>query len=263
MKHHFGAQPFEIPAMYEECLKIGERLRPFISDVRGVLVQALKHKRPILFEGAQGTLLDVDHGTYPYVTSSNTVSGGAMTGCGLGPQAVSQVIGITKAYTTRVGQGPFPSEIEKSEPTTAEYIRKTGNEFGATTGRARRVGWLDLVALKYAVEVNGITGLALMKGDVLNGMEAVKVCVDYRLRGNSLYDLPSCIEDLERVEPVYDVLPGWPNYDVSKVKSVADLPPELQSYIHKIEAFLGVPVILLSTGPGREETLQLRDPFRG
>ena len=263
LKHHFQAPPIDTGKIFDECLKLGERLKPFISDVRGILVQAMKHSRPILFEGAQGTLLDVDHGTYPYVTSSNTVSGGAFTGCGVGPHAVKQVIGITKAYTTRVGQGPFPTEIETTEPETAEFIRKVGAEFGATTGRARRVGWLDLVAVKYAVEVNGLTGLALMKADVLQDMDHVKVCVDYRLNGNSIYDLPSCIEDLEKIEPVYEVMPAWPKYDTKKVKAFADLPPELRDYIYKIEAFLGVPVVLLSTGPGREETLQVKDPFEG
>ena len=179
----------ELEPLYEDCLKLGERLKPYVADVRGILVEALEQKRPILFEGAQGTLLDVDHGTYPYVTSSNTVSGGAITGSGVARSAVDQVIGITKAYTTRVGTGPFPTEIEETE-TTAERIRKVGEEFGATTGRPRRMGWLDLVALKYAVEVNGLTGLALMKADVLQDFDHVKVCTAYRLGGNTLYDLP-------------------------------------------------------------------------
>lgn len=261
LQHYFGQRPVELEPLYQECLKLGERLKPFVSDVRLLLVNAMKQNRPILFEGAQGTLLDVDHGTYPYVTSSNTVAGGASTGTGLGLNIASEVIGIAKAYTTRVGTGPFPTEMENSEPETAKRIRDVGAEYGATTGRPRRTGWLDLVALKYAVETNGITGLALMKSDVLKGFDEVKVCTAYRFGGNTLYDLPSCVEDLERVEPVYDVMPGWPAYDAAKAKSMADLPMEMQQYVRKIEEFLGVPIVLMSTGPGREETLVLKDPF--
>src|SRR6185437_3913483 len=205
----------------------------------------------------------VDHGTYPFVTSSNTVAAGALTGSGVGINSVNRVIGITKAYTTRVGTGPFPTEMEKSEPETAERIRKVGAEFGSTTGRPRRTGWLDLVALKYAVEVNGITGLALMKSDVLQNFEAIGVCVAYKLDGKTLTDLPSCIEDLERVEPVYEKLPGWGDFDTKNVRSMADLPKNLQGYVRYIEKALGVPVVLMSTGPGREETLLLSDPFQG
>jgi adenylosuccinate synthase len=261
LKHHFGSPAIELEPLYQECLKLGERLRPFVADVRGILVKALKERKPVLFEGAQGTLLDVDHGTYPYVTSSNTVSGGAMTGSGVGPQAVQQVIGITKAYTTRVGTGPFPTEIENTEKETAERIRKVGAEFGATTGRPRRTGWLDLIAMKYAVEVNGITGLALMKSDVLQDFDEVKVCTAYKLDGKVLHDLPSCVEDLERVEPVYESHPGWAKYDPKVVKTVAELPKELRAYMAMIEERLGVPIVLMSTGPGREETLVIRDPF--
>lgn len=261
LKHHFKVEPIDLKPIYEECLKLAERLRPYVTDVRGLLVGALKQNKPILFEGAQGTLLDVDHGTYPYVTSSNTVAGGALTGAGFGPSRATQVIGIMKAYTTRVGAGPFPSEIEASEPAMAERIRKIGAEFGATTGRPRRTGWNDLVALKYAVEVNGITGLALMKADVLNSFEEIRVCTAYKLDGRTLTDLPSCIEDLERVEPVYETIPGWPSYDVSKVRGLTDLPKELQAYIRLIEQRLETPVVLLSIGPGREETLEFSNAF--
>lgn len=263
MKHLFGAPLIEFNPLFEECLKLGERLKPFVTDVHGVLVNALQQKRPILFEGAQGTLLDVDHGTYPYVTSSNTVAGGALTGSGVGLKSQTQVIGITKAYTTRVGTGPFPTEIEGTEEQEiADRIRKIGHEFGATTGRPRRTGWLDLVALKYAVEVNGLTGLALMKADVLQSFDYVKVCTTYRLGGNTVYDLPSCIEDLEKVKPDYEVLPGWGSFNPKEVESMKDLPFELQDYVRKIEDFLNVPVILMSVGPGREETLVRVDPFQ-
>ena len=262
LKHHYHAEEIQLEPIFQECLKLGARLKPYVSDVRTTLVEALKNKRPILFEGAQGTLLDVDHGTYPYVTSSNTIAGGAMTGAGVGPQAVQEVIGITKAYTTRVGTGPFPTEIEVTEKETAERIRKVGAEFGATTGRPRRTGWLDLVALKYAVEVNGITGLALTKADVLQDFDHVKVCTSYRLGGNTLYELPTCIEDLERVEPVYEVMPAWAAYDPKTVHSVGQLPQELRNYVKYIEDFLKVPVVLISTGPGREETVVISDPFK-
>ncbi|MBC7691568.1 MAG: adenylosuccinate synthase [Methylotenera sp.] len=260
-EHHFGTPKVELAPIYEECLKLGERLKPFVADVSQILIQALKHKRPVLFEGAQGTLLDIDHGTYPFVTSSNTVAGGALTGSGVGLGAATQAIGITKAYTTRVGVGPFPTEIEVTEKETAEKIRKIGAEFGATTGRARRVGWLDLVALKYAVEVNGLTGLALTKADVLRGFDFVKVCTAYSLGGTTIYEMPSRSEDLARIEPFYEVLPGWHEYDTNSVQGVEDLPVELQTYMKFIENFVGIPIILLSTGPGREETLQLQDPF--
>lgn len=262
LKHHFGTAEIDLTPLYESCLKLGKKLQPYIADVRGILAEALKNKRPILFEGAQGTLLDVDHGTYPFVTSSNTVAAGAFTGSGIGIHGVAQVIGITKAYTTRVGTGPFPTEIEESEPATADRIRKVGAEFGSTTGRPRRTGWLDLVALKYAVEVNGLTGLALMKADVLQNFDHVKVCTAYRLDGTSLYDLPTCVEDLERVEPAYEVMPGWESYDPKQIRNLRDLPVELQNYMRFIEQFLGVPIVLLSTGPGREETLLLGDSFQ-
>ena len=185
---------------------------------------------------------------------------GSGTGVGLDGNK-TRVIGITKAYTTRVGTGPFPTEMEKTEPKTAEKIREVGQEFGATTGRPRRTGWLDLVALKYAVEVNGLTGLALMKADVLQNFDHVKVCTAYRLNHTTLYDLPTCVEDLENVEPAYEVLPGWGSYDPKKVKKLSDLPLNLQNYMQFIEHFLGVPIVLMSTGPGREETLLLSDPF--
>jgi adenylosuccinate synthase len=270
LTHHFGqSEKIDLESTYQECLKLGERLKPFVADVRGILVSALAQNRAILFEGAQGTLLDVDHGTYPYVTSSSTVSGGAMTGAGVGPHAVSQVIGITKAYTTRVGAGPFPSELDdkgdgrasKEDQATADRIRKVGAEFGATTGRPRRVGWLDLVALKYAVEVNGLTGLAFMKADVLQEFEHIKVCTAYRLGGTTLYDLPSCVEDLEKVEPVYEVMPGWPAFNSKGVRTAQDLPQELRNYMAYVEKSLGIPIVLMSVGPGREETLIISDPF--
>jgi adenylosuccinate synthase len=215
----------------------------------------------VLFEGAQGTLLDVDHGTYPYVTSSNCVAGQVMPGCGVGAHGYDHVIGITKAYTTRVGTGPFPSEIEETEPELAQQIRKVGAEFGATTGRPRRVGWLDLVALRYACELNGMTGLALMKADVLAGLDYVKLCTSYRIGGNTHYGFPSAMEDFDRLEPAYEVLPGWSELPKGGFKAASDLPTEFRDFVRFIEDFVKVPVVLISTGPGREETLELADPF--
>ena len=260
-KNLFQAEPISLQEMFDHCMKMGERLKPYICNVRRVLQDGLRHKKTILFEGAQGTLLDVDWGTYPYVTSSSTVSGGVFSGCGIRPSALQSIIGITKAYCTRVGTGPFPTELEKVQPELAQNIRKIGAEFGATTGRPRRTGWLDLVLLKYAVDINGMTGLALMKTDVLDGFEELKVCTGYRLHGQTIDELPACIEDTEGVEPVYETLPGWKKYDTRKVKTKKDLPTALQSYIRVIEDFTGVPVVLVSTGPDREETLQITNPF--
>ena len=258
LKHLFGAEAVDFEPVYKECLRLGEKLKPYIRDVRADLTAALKNKEKILFEGAQGTLLDVDHGTYPFVTSSSTVSGGAMTGTGLGPSAISEVIGITKAYTTRVGTGPFPTEIEVTEKETAEKIRAIGAEYGATTGRPRRVGWLDLVALKYAVEVNGMTGLALMKSDVLCDFKELRLCVAYDLDGKRLNSLPSSGEDLERVKPVFETVKGWGAFPAAGITKLSELPQDFIDYIKKIEAFVGVSVVLISSGPGREQTLELK-----
>lgn len=260
-KHLFKAPASEINETYEECLKLGKRLEPFIADVRAILEQASRDKQSILFEGAQGALLDVDHGTYPFVTSSNTVAGAVLTGCGLGKKVSGQVIGITKAYTTRVGSGPFPSEMRGPEETTADLVRKVGQEFGSTTGRPRRIGWLDLVALRYAVEVNGMEGLALMKVDVLRGFEKIKVCVGYELGGKHLTQLPRAIEDFDRIQPVYEEFEGWPDYDPSQVRQESQLPRALRSYVRMIEERLKIPVVLISTGPGRHETLEVLNPF--
>ena len=257
-QHHFGKAPIELEPLFNECLEMGKRLKPFIQDVRGLLVRALEKKEKILFEGAQGTLLDIDHGSYPYVTSSNTVAGGALIGTGLGPSFPVEVVGIAKAYTTRVGAGPFPTEIEQTDPATAERIRKSGAEFGSTTGRPRRVGWLDLVALRYAVEVNGMTELALMKSDVMNDLTHVQVCTGYRVKGQTVYQMPLCLEDLQNAQPIYEVLPGWKAYDTKNVKNIEDLPQELRHYMKFIEGYLGIPIVLMSVGPGREETLELK-----
>lgn len=258
----FGEQTeINIDELYEHCLMLGKKLSPYVADVQQILIKAIKENKKILFEGAQGTLLDIDHGTYPFVTSSSTATGGALTGTGVGPKGFNEVIGISKAYTTRVGSGPFPTEIEVTEPELANKIREIGKEFGATTGRMRRVGYLDLVALKYAVEVNGFTGIALMKADVLNGIKTLKLATHYKVGTSILESFPSDASVLEKIEPVYETVPGWEPYDASLIKDFKNLPTELQSYIKKIEDTIGVPVILLSTGPGREETLEKKSAF--
>jgi len=260
-KNFYNHPEIDLEATYHYCLEMGKRLKPFVADVRQTLELAIQGGKKVLFEGAQGTLLDIDHGTYPYVTSSNTIIGGALTGCGVGPRAVSEVIGICKAYTTRVGKGPFPTEIEESDPQTAKKIRDIGAEYGATTGRPRRVGWLDLVALKYAKELSGLTGIALMKADVLDGMETIQICTSYSLNGEKRNTPPALASELEKVVPVYQNLSGWPKYDSTKIKSKSDLPKQLIDFIELIEKFIEVPVVLLSIGPDRAQTLEIKNPF--
>lgn len=251
LQHLYGEKPLRVDELHDWALGAGKRLRPMICDTRVLVQEALAADKSILFEGAQGTLLDVEHGTYPFVTSSNTITGGIFTGCGVGPKSLQHIVGITKAYTTRVGTGPFPTELNND---LGEWIRKKGAEFGATTGRPRRCGWLDLVALRYAVEVNGLTALALMKADVLGDLDEVKVCVAYEIDGKRVNHVPANIRALERVVPVYETLKGWkalPN----TAKGLSDLPREFAAYVEYIERALKVPVVTVSLGPGREQTL--------
>lgn len=249
----FAGQCPSVDEMLAWGLAYGHKLKPFIADTRLLVQSALDQNRPILFEGAQGTLLDVDHGTYPYVTSSNTVVGGVFSGIGVGFKKVDEVIGITKAYTTRVGTGPFPTELHDD---LGETIRQRGKEFGATTGRPRRCGWLDLVALKYAVQVNGLTGLAFMKADILADLGPLSVCVAYELDGKNITSLPANIRQLERVKPIYKTLEGFGALPKTP-KALSDFPAAFLSYIKFVEEFVGAPIVTISTGPGREETLNL------
>lgn len=251
LEHLFGEKKLHSDELFHWAKEIGQRLKPFIRDTRTLVQSALNSGKSILFEGAQGTLLDVDHGTYPFVTSSNTITGGIFTGCGVGPKSLDHIIGITKAYTTRVGAGPFPTELHDS---LGEEIRTKGHEFGATTGRPRRTGWLDLVALRYAVETNGLTGLALMKADVLGGLSEIKVCVAYEIDGKTWDTVPSNIRALERVKPVYKSLKGWKELN-PRAQGLSELPSEFVAYVEFIENALGIPVVTLSMGPGREETI--------
>jgi adenylosuccinate synthase len=241
----------------DKYLPMGERLRQFVGNAGRVVDDAVRNKRHVLLEGAQGTMLDVDHGTYPYVTSSNAVAGGAAIGAGIGPTAIDRVIGITKAYTTRVGEGPFPTELFGE---AGEALRKAGNEFGAVTGRPRRCGWLDLPALRYAVRVNGLDTLAMTKLDVLCGLDTIKLCVAYELDGQRLDEPPPDADDLARVKPVYEVLPCW-HGDLSTAKNVEDLPDSVRAYLDRVERETRCAIKLVSVGADREHTITLGNPF--
>ncbi|MBI4237080.1 MAG: adenylosuccinate synthase [Deltaproteobacteria bacterium] len=246
-----------IEATIESYRQFGHRLRPFITDTAARLHSALRAGKRVLFEGAQGTALDLDHGTYPYVTSSTTVAAGACSGSGVGPTAIRQVIGVAKAYSTRVGSGPFPTELTDD---VGVHLQQRGAEFGATTGRVRRCGWIDLVALRHAVRVNGLTGLALSKVDVLEGLESVKMAVAYQLHGHQIQTVPARVDHLARVQPIYEEVPGWTG-SCHGAQSRADLPPPLQHYLERLETLIEVPIVLLSFGPEREEHLVLRPLF--
>ncbi|MDP1827285.1 MAG: adenylosuccinate synthase [Archangium sp.] len=248
----------DIEAIVSEYLVLGSRLKEFVGEASLFLSEHVRKGTRILFEGAQGTLLDVDHGTYPYVTSSNTVAGNAAVGSGLGPTAIDKVLGITKAYTTRVGGGPFPTELTDA---TGDRLRKVGDEFGATTGRPRRCGWLDTVVLRYASRVNGLWGLALTKMDILSGLETLKVCTAYELDGQRVTELPGDIEEFSRVQPIYEELPGW-EQTLAGARTIDDLPAAAQRYIRRIEEIVGIPVVCVSVGAERGETILLQNPFR-
>jgi adenylosuccinate synthase len=241
----------------DETLALAPRLAPLIADVPRALYHANRAGKNLLFEGAQGSLLDIDHGTYPFVTSSNCVSGAAAAGAGIGPMHLHYVLGITKAYSTRVGGGPFPTELIDD---VGERLRQRGQEFGATTGRPRRTGWFDAAALKRSIQLNGVSGLCITKLDVLDGVESVKICVGYKLEGSFSEILPVGAEELERCHPVYEDLPGWMESTVG-IKSMQRLPKNAQKYLERIEELAGVPIDLVSTGPDREETIVRRHPF--
>lgn len=252
LEQKYKQPPVNVPALMEQILPLAEELAPYrCHDTSLAVSQALRAGRQVLFEGAQGTLLDIFHGTYPYVTSSSTVAGSACVGTGIGPTSIEKVIGLSKAYTTRVGSGPFPTELDNS---VGEKLRKDGHEFGSTTGRPRRCGWLDLVALKYAIRVNGITHLALMKLDVLAGHEKVGVCTGYKLNGKILKEFPNSPYELAKVEPVIEYLPGW-SEDLTKITSRKQLPATTTGYVDFVAKELGVPIDVVSVGPGREQTL--------
>jgi adenylosuccinate synthase len=259
LKNYLKADTVDYQKSYDEAMGYAVRIKPLVADVPRLLFEASKAGKSLLFEGAQGTLLDIDHGTYPYVTSSNCVAGGAAAGCGIGPQNLHYVLGITKAYTTRVGSGPFPTELNDER---GAYLAKRGNEFGATTGRPRRCGWFDGAALKRAIQINGVSGLCMMKLDVMDGMERVKLCTGYKLNGADCDILPFGADLLAQCEPVYEDMPGWTESTVG-ITQFDKLPKAAQNYLNRLEAVCGVPVDLISTGPDREQTIVRRHPFAG
>ncbi|SMB50016.1 adenylosuccinate synthetase [Serratia proteamaculans] len=256
--NYYKVEAVDYQATLDYVLSIADILTAMVVDVSELLDGARKRGDLIMFEGAQGTLLDIDHGTYPYVTSSNTTAGGVATGSGIGPRYVDYVLGIVKAYSTRVGAGPFPTELFDE---TGEFLSKQGNEFGATTGRRRRTGWLDAVAVRRSVQINSLSGFCLTKLDVLDGLKEVKICVGYRMPdGREMTTTPLAAEGWEGIEPIYESMPGWSDITFG-VKEHSKLPQAALNYIKRIEELTGVPVDIISTGPDRSETMILRDPF--
>ncbi len=257
-ENHYNLPAMNVDEILKELGEFQELIKPHrCKDTSLLIHQAMKSGKKVLFEGAQGTLLDLMHGTYPFVTSSSTVAGSACIGAGIGPNVIKEVVGITKAYCTRVGSGPFPTEQLNQH---GEYLQQKGHEFGATTGRQRRCGWLDLVALKYAIRINGITNIALMKLDVLSGMKEIKICTSYEINGVTTKDFPNSIDALEKIKPIYDTLPGWEE-DISKSSSILDLPKEAQDYIQYVSQKAGIPIDVVSVGPERNQTLWIKPLF--
>ena len=257
LTQYYGVAAIDYQQCHDDTLTMGEQLLPMMTDVTTALQQFRQAGARILFEGAQGTLLDIDHGTYPFVTSSNTTAGGTATGSGFGPLYLDYVLGITKAYTTRVGGGPFPTELFDE---TGARLAERGNEFGATTGRARRCGWFDAVALKQAVNINSVSGLCLTKLDVLDGLESIRICVAYNDANGRAVPAPVDAEDYLKIVPVYEEVPGWSESTIG-IQSLEDLPHQARHYIHRIEETVGAPIDIISTGPDRVETIVLRHPF--
>ena len=248
---------FEFSEIYDEYLRFKSQLEKYVKQTSSILFEEIQKGKNILFEGAQGALLDLDHGTYPYVTASNTVAGNACAGSGIGPTMIDSVIGVAKAYTTRVGEGPFPTELHDE---LGEKIRERGGEYGATTGRPRRCGWFDAVVVNHSIRINGINGMALTKLDVLNDFEKIKVCVGYRLNGKVYHHFPSNLEMLKHSEPVYEELDGWKT-EIKKVRRFADLPPNARRYIRRVEELIETKVVMISVGSERNETIEVRNPF--
>jgi adenylosuccinate synthase len=254
-----GEEPLDLRAIFDEYCGYADFIKEFVTNTSTLIARHMKGGKHILFEGAQGTHLDIDHGTYPFVTSSNTVAGSACSGSGIGPTKIAAVVGICKAYTTRVGSGPFVTELSDE---IGEHLQAQGQEFGATTGRNRRCGWLDMVLVRQAVRLSGVTGVALTKLDVLTGLEKVKICKGYRAGEEEYMDyVPSNLKTLASCEPIYEELPGWTE-DISQARSIDDLPRATRRYIERIEEIADVNVILVSVGPGRNETVLLQNPFR-
>jgi adenylosuccinate synthase len=262
LKNYFRVPIVDFQKTMDDTLSLAERIKPMVADVSQLLFEANKAGNNLLFEGAQGTMLDIDHGTYPFVTSSNCVAGAATTGSGVGPQMLHYVLGITKAYATRVGAGPFPTELDDN---VGKHLAKRGNEFGATTGRPRRCGWFDAIAMKRSIQINGISGLCVTKLDVLDGVETLRIGVGYKLSKNGKEEvlgsiLPIGADELSHCKPIYEEMPGWMDSTVG-IKNFKRLPKAAQNYLRRMESVCEVPVDMISTGPGREETIVLRHPF--
>ncbi|MDY0747087.1 adenylosuccinate synthase [Paucibacter sp. R3-3] len=259
---YLNSEALEFQPIYDQAMKMAEVLKPMMADVGYLLHKAHKAGANILFEGAQGTLLDIDHGTYPYVTSSNCVAGNAAAGAGVGPQMLHYMLGITKAYTTRVGSGPFPTELEwEKEGTVGWHLSTVGQEKGTVTGRARRCGWMDAAALKRSMIINGITGLCITKLDVLDGLPEIKMCVGYKLNGQTIDILPLDGDEIAACEPIYETFAGWTETTFGAT-SMESLPANARAYLKRIEAVIGVPIDMVSTGPDREHTIVLRHPYQ-
>ncbi|OHV09959.1 adenylosuccinate synthase [Kushneria phosphatilytica] len=257
LTRYHGEEPVDFQQVLDEAMAMAEDLRPMVCDTVSLVHDIRKANQNIMFEGAQGSLLDIDHGTYPFVTSSNTTAGGTATGSGVGPLYLDYVLGITKAYTTRVGSGPFPTELFDE---FGRHLAEKGHEFGATTGRARRCGWFDAVALRHAVQINSVSGLCLTKLDVLDGLENIRVCVGYRTKDGDLIDNLVDSEGYETIEPEYRDLPGWKESTLG-IRALEDLPDNARAYISFLEEQVGTPIDIISTGPDRNETIVLRNPF--
>ena len=258
LKNYYGVEEVPFQPTFEEYLAYGERLKVHLIDTSLFINEEIQRGAKILFEGAQGTLLDIDHGTYPYVTSSNTTAGGACTGSGVAPTRIGAVIGVSKAYATRVGGGPFPTELFDEE---GQGIRDRGNEYGSTTGRPRRCGWFDAPVLRYASRLNGLSGVALTKLDVLSGMPQVKVCVAYEIDGVRREEVPLSLDEFEAAKPVYERMEGWKE-DISSAREFGDLPKAAQKYVRMLEEVTGVEISLVSVGADRNQTIVRRNPFR-
>ena len=259
LRRGLGQPETKVDELHKKLLEIAPKIIPFISPVWNALDEARQNDKKILFEGAQGAMLDIDHGTYPFVTSSNTIAGQAAAGSGVGPSALNYVLGITKAYTTRVGEGPFPTELHDN---VGQRLGERGHEFGTVTGRQRRCGWFDAVMVKQAITTSGITGISLTKLDVLDGMEELKICIAYKLDGVTLKRLPANASAQARVEPIYESLPGWKG-STRGARSWAELPAEAVKYVRRVEELIGCPVSMVSTSPEREDVILMRDPFKG
>ncbi len=257
LEKYYRVEPLDYQRVLDETMEMSTQLLPMMADVTAILHEYRKTNAKIMFEGAQGSLLDIDHGTYPFVTSSNTTAGGTATGSGFGPLYLDYVLGITKAYTTRVGSGPFPTELFDD---TGKHLASRGHEFGATTGRPRRCGWFDAVALRNAVNINSVSGLCLTKLDVLDGLESIQICVGYADESGEPVPNPVDSDDYEGLVPVYEVVKGWSESTLG-ARKLEDLPEAAQEYIAKIEEVVGAPIDIISTGPDREETIVLRHPF--